>query len=88
MRREYGAVLEQLRVRELEQAQARQGLRSARLERIVAVRGEAQQRSARVGRLRSLAQAVGAQAPEIAAAVAVDATAVPAGDDDAAWSGT
>ena len=86
LKQEYGHVLAQLRDRELAMAQARQGQRSARLERIAAVRNEAARQAARLGRLRSLAQSLTAQMPDLAQKVAVDVQAAPAGDDDAAWS--
>ena len=86
MKREYGQVLAQLRDRELAVAQARQGQRSARLERIAAVRQEARRQAARLGRLQSLAQSLAAQMPELAPAISFTAPAVPASDDDATWS--
>ncbi|MEO8753613.1 MAG: hypothetical protein ABI624_13140 [Casimicrobiaceae bacterium] len=86
LKREYGAVLSQLRDRELAMAQARQGQRSARLERIAAVRNEAARQAARVERLRSLAQSLTVQMPDLAQKVPLATQAAPAGDDDAAWS--
>lgn len=85
MRREYGAVLAQLQERERQQAQARRGQRAARVARLAAVRSEAQRLAARVDRLRSLAGALAARAPDIAAEVSAPAIAAPVGDDDAAW---
>jgi len=78
MGREYGEVLEQLRERERNLASTRQGMRNARVERIAAVRKDAARQSARLTRLASLAESVGAQA-----ALAPPA---PATDDDAAWT--
>ena len=86
MKQEYGQVLAQLRDRELAVAQARQGQRAARLERIAAVRQEAQRQMARLGRLQSLAQSLATQMPELAQKIFVPAPAAPTGDDDAAWS--
>lgn len=86
MRREYGDVLAQLAERDRQQASARAGQRGARLERIAAVRGEAERRSARLNRLRALAQAMGAHAPDVAAKIPAAVPAAPAGDDDAAWA--
>ncbi|MFO1315509.1 MAG: hypothetical protein U1F58_07875 [Burkholderiales bacterium] len=85
MKREYGDVLAQLSERERQLAQARAGQRGARLERIAAVRGEADRQAARLHRLRALAQAMSAQAPDIAAKVPATVPVAPAGDDDAAW---
>src|SRR5262245_42058917 len=62
MGREYGEVLEQLRERERNLVRTRQGMRAARLERIAAVRKEAERQSARFARLASLADSVGAPA--------------------------
>lgn len=86
MRREYGDVLAQLAERDRQQASARAGQRSARLERIAAIRGEAARRSARLNRLRALAQAMGAQAPDVAAKIPAAVPAAPSSDDDAAWA--
>ncbi len=86
MKREYGQVLAQLGERELSLAQARAGQRTARLERIAAVRGEAARQSARLLRLRSLGQALEADAPHLAHAIPADLPAAPTGDDDAAWT--
>lgn len=85
MKREYGDVLAQLAERDRQQAQARSGQRSARLERIAAVRGEGERQAARLHRLRSLAQAMGAGAPDLAAKMPAAVPAAPPGDDDAAW---
>ncbi|MBK9116005.1 MAG: hypothetical protein IPM22_10250 [Betaproteobacteria bacterium] len=85
MKREYGDVLAQLAERDRQQAQARSGQRSARLERIAAIRGEGERQAARLDRLRALAQAMSAQAPDIAAKIPATVPAAPAGDDDAAW---
>jgi hypothetical protein len=83
---EYGAVLAQLRDRENALAQARQGQRNARLERLAAVRGDAQRQAARLERLRSLAQALTAQVPDLAAKVPAILPVPPSGADDAAWA--
>ena len=83
---EYGAVLAQLRDRENAIAQARQGQRNARLERLAAVRGDAQRQAARLDRLRSLAQALTEQVPDLAAKVPAARPVEPDGDDDAAWA--
>lgn len=80
MRKEYGDVLAQLAERERSLAQARQGQRDARLERITAVRREADRQHSRLERLRALADTL--QVP----ALARTPPAAPAGDDDAAWS--
>ena len=86
MKCEYGAVLAQLREREHAIAQARQGQRNARLERLAAVRGDVQRQAARLTRLRSLAQALATQMPDFAAKVPAARPVAPAGDDDAAWA--
>src|SRR4029453_9291097 len=60
------------------------------LERIVAVRREAQRQTARLGRLQSLAQSLAAQMPALAQTISAplaSAPAAPTGDDDAAWTG-
>ncbi|MCC6195677.1 MAG: hypothetical protein IT518_14535 [Burkholderiales bacterium] len=80
MRREYGDVLAQLAERERSLRQAQQGQRDARLERIAAVRGEADRQFARFERLRGLADTLGI--PAVPRAL----PAAPSGDDDAAWS--
>ena len=85
MKREYGDVLAQLAERDRQQAQARSGQRSARLERIAAVRGEGERQAARLSRLRALAQAMGASAPSLAAKIPATVPTAPAGDDDTAW---
>ena len=76
--REYGDVLAQMTERERNLARTRQSMRNARLERIAAVRREAARQSARLTRLASLSESVGAPAAL--------APAVPASDDDAAWT--
>jgi hypothetical protein len=86
MKQEYGHVLAQLRDRELAVAQARQGQRAARLERIGAVRQEAQRQAARLDRLRSFAQSLATQMPDLAQKMAVPAPPAPTDDDDATWS--
>ena len=86
MKQEYGQVLAQLRDRELAMAQARQGQRAARLERIAAVRQEDARQTARFERLRSLAQSLAAQMPDLAQKVPANRPATPTGDDDAAWT--
>ncbi len=86
MKQEYGEVLAQLRDRELAMAQARQGQRAARLERIAAVRQEDARQTARFERLRSLAQSLAAQMPDLALKTPADLPAAPTGDDDAAWT--
>ena len=86
MKQEYGQVLAQLRDRELAVAQARQGQRAARLERITAVRHEVQRQSARLGRLQSLAQSLATQMPELAQQGSAQVPAAPTRDDDAAWT--
>ena len=86
MGREYGAVLAQMGERELALAQARQGQRNARLERLAAVRGEAARHSARYARLVSLAQTLEGEVPALAARMPGALPLAPAGDDDAAWS--
>ena len=83
---EYGAVLAQLRARENAIAQARQGQRNARVERLAAVRGDAQRQAARLTRLHSLAQALTEQIPDLAARVPAARPVAPPGDDDAAWA--
>ncbi len=85
MKREYGDVLAQLRERERSLVQARQGQRAARLERMVAVRGEAARLSARFERLRSLAGELATHMPDLAQRAASAAPAVPDSDDNAAW---
>ena len=86
MKQEYGQVLAQLRDRELAMAQARQGQRAARLDRIAAVRQEEARQTARFERLRSLAQSLAAQMPDLAQKVPASLPATPTGDDDATWS--
>lgn len=86
MQREFGDVREQLRAREDELARARRGQQQARLDRVVALRGRAREQAARLGRLRALAQALVAQAPESAQRIPAAAPVAPAGDDDAAWT--
>jgi hypothetical protein len=76
--REYGDVLAQMRERESNLVKTRQGMRSARLERIAAVRRDAARQSARLARLNSLADSVGAPSAV--------APAVPTGGDDGAWT--
>lgn len=85
MRCEYGDVLAQLRDRERSLVAARLGQRDARLERIAAIRGEAARQAARFERLRSLAQTLSAQAPDLARQIPA-APAAPIDDGDAAWS--
>ncbi len=84
--REYGAVLDQMRERELALAQARHGQRNARLERLAAVRGEAARQSARFARLVSLAQTLEGDVPGLAARMPGAVPPAPDGSDDAAWS--
>lgn len=79
MKREYGEVLEQLRARENELAQSRAAQQSARIERLGALRREADRQSARIERLRALA------APFAADIAAFATPLAPAEDDDAAW---
>lgn len=86
MKREYGEVLQQLRAREDELAQTRQGQQAARLERIAAVRREAERQTGRLERLRALAQTLAEQVPDLARKIPAAVPAAPAGDDDAAWS--
>ena len=86
LKREYGQVLSQLRDRERELAQARQGQRAARLERIATVRGAVARQTARLDRLRSLGQTLAAHAPDIAHKLAEATPPPPARDDDAAWT--
>ena len=86
MKCEYGDVLAQLRERERSLVQARHGQREARLERIASIRGEAARQAARLGRLRSLADTLVAQAPDLARALPAAAPAAPIDDGDAAWS--
>jgi hypothetical protein len=86
MKQEYGQVLAQLRDREIAVAQARQGQRAARLERIAAVQHEVQRQTARLGRLQSLAQSLVTQMPELAQQVPAPLPTAPTGDDDAIWS--
>jgi hypothetical protein len=78
MGREYADVLAQMRERDRNLARTRQGMRDARLERIAAVRKDAARQSARFARLASLADSVGVPAAA--------APAVPATDDDGAWT--
>jgi hypothetical protein len=85
MKCEYGDVLAQLRDRERSLVAARQGQREARLERIGAIRGEAARQTARLERLRSLAQTLSAQAPDLVRQLPA-APSAPSDDSDAAWS--
>lgn len=85
MKCEYGQVLARLRERESQQAQARQGQQAARLERIAAVRSEVGRQTARYERLRSLAQAAAAHAPDIGAKIPASMPAPPMGGDDVEW---
>ena len=82
MKREYGEVVDQLRAREQAMAAAKDAQQAARVERIAAVRREAERQSARIERLRALAGALPGLAESVPAAV----IAVPADADDAAWS--
>ncbi len=86
MHREFGEVRDQLLAREHEQARARRGRQEARLERIAVIRKRASLQGARLARLRSLAQALAASAPEVAARIPASMPATPAGDDDAEWT--
>jgi hypothetical protein len=86
MGREYGAVLAQMSERERALAQARQGQRNARLERLAAVRGEAARQSARFARLVSLAQTLEGELPALAGRMPGAVPRAPVGEDDAAWS--
>lgn len=86
MKREYAQVLAQLGERERSLAQARHGQRSARLDRIATLRGDAARQVARIERLRSLAQALEAQAPDLARQMPGALPAAPTDDADAAWS--
>lgn len=86
MKCEYGQVLAQLGERERSLAQARHGQRNARLERISAMRADAARQVARIDRLRSLAQALEAQAPGLARQLPAAVPAAPADNGDAAWS--
>ncbi len=85
MKREYGDVVEQLRVRENELRHARQAQRSARLERMTAVRRDAARHAGRLERLRALALTLAEHEPHLAQQIP-PAIAAPLGDDDAAWS--
>ncbi len=79
MKREYGDVLAQLRDRERSLIEARIGQRTARLERIAAVRSEAAKQQSRLARLSSLSESLTGSAP-------APAIAAPQSDDDEAWS--
>ncbi len=88
MKCEYGQALAHLRERQQTMAQARAGQRTARLERIAAVRGEAQRQAARLARLRSLAGALSGQATgamPMSTALPAGTPAAPGTDDDAQW---
>src|SRR5258706_13716822 len=77
MKQEYWHVLAQLRDRELAVTQARQGQRAARLERMAAVRQQAQRQTARLGRLQSLAQSLAVHMPELAQKIAAPLATAP-----------
>ena len=81
MRREYGDVLAQLKVREAELANARAGQRAARLERLAASRADAERETSRLERLRAIAAGIPQLAPRLAAKTPV----APAVEDDTAW---
>jgi hypothetical protein len=85
MKREYGEVLDQLRVREEEQSRNREAQQAARLERMTTVRREAERQAARLARLRALAAAVPETSDELARIAAAPAPALPATDGDDAW---
>ena len=82
MKREYGEVVDQLRAREQAMANARTAQQAARVERVAAVRREAERQAARIERLRALAGALPGLVESVPAAV-ID---VPVDADDAAWS--
>ncbi len=86
MKREYGDVLAQLRAREDELVQTRRSQQAARLERMAAVRRDADRLAARLERMRTLAQSLVAQAPDLAQKIPAASPPVPSSDDDAAWS--
>ncbi|MEO8441990.1 MAG: hypothetical protein ABI547_05845 [Betaproteobacteria bacterium] len=85
MELEYDKVVEQMRTRELELAQARRGQQAARLERIAAQRREAERQTGRLERLRTLAQTLAPQRPDLAVKTS-SAPAAPGANDDAAWT--
>jgi hypothetical protein len=78
MKRDYGEVLDQLRQRENDLELTRQGQRRARLERLRALRMQAERQHARLRRLRSVAQSMVTDAPELASLLD---RAVPAAPD-------
>ncbi|MEO8674372.1 MAG: hypothetical protein ABI569_02270 [Casimicrobiaceae bacterium] len=86
MKREYADVLSQMRDRERQIAEGRRGQRAARLERMAALRHDADRQVARYERLSSLAQGMSAEAPDLARRMPAALPAAPAGDDDAAWT--
>lgn len=80
MKREYADVLAQLRRREAELAQTREGQQAARRDRLAATRHEAARRAARLERLRALAGGV----PELAS-LPHATLAAPGEDGVEAW---
>ncbi len=83
---EYQDVLAQLQERERGLADARQGQRNARLERIAALRQSASRLGARLARLQALAGTLEAPSAQVAALASLPVPATPADDGDAAWS--
>src|SRR5688572_11973042 len=81
MKREYADVLAQLRRREAELAQTREGQQAARRDRMAATRHEAARRAARFERLRELAGGV----PQLATRLPQATPAAPGENDVEAW---
>lgn len=86
LRGEYHDVLARLQERERSLADARQGQRNARLERIAAQRQSAARLQARLARLRALAETLEAPPAGVAALAAQPLPATPDDAGDAAWS--
>jgi len=81
MKREYGAVMDQLRAREAELARTQEASRNARLERVAAVRREATRQAARFERL----QALVGELPGLEGRLPAAPPPPPPAADDAAW---
>jgi hypothetical protein len=80
MKCEYSDMLEQLRLREQALQESRQGQRAARLERLSALRLQTERQLARLQRLRSVAQSMVAEEPELAKYL--DQMVAPASDTE------
>lgn len=84
LKREYGEILDRLRRREEAIEQTRQGQRTARLERLTALRLQTERQLARLQRLRSVAQAMAVDAPEVSRLLEISVPTAPIADDGTA----